>query len=72
MFKTLTLLLLLSAVSNGQITRLSDAVAKDLNGNEISFKKFEGKCALVINTASGCGFTGKRSSCEEITHAACE
>lgn len=50
MFKTFAVLLLLSAVSNGQISRLWDATAKDLDGNDVSFKKFEGKCALVINT----------------------
>lgn len=59
MFKALTVLLFLSAAVNAQISKLSDAVVKDLDGNEISFKKFEGKCVLAINTASKCGFTGE-------------
>jgi glutathione peroxidase len=27
------------------------------NGEEISMKNFEGKVVLVVNTATGCGFT---------------
>lgn len=59
MFKTLIVLLLLSVVSNAQISKLSDAIVEDIHGKEISFKKFEGKCVLAINTASQCGFTGE-------------
>ena len=29
----------------------------DRKGNEVSLKKFEGKVVLVVNTATGCGFT---------------
>ena len=59
MFKTAILLavLLISVVVNAEISTLSDAVVKDLDGKDVSFEQFKGKCALVINTASGCGFT---------------
>lgn len=29
----------------------------DRKGNEVSMKQFEGKVVLVVNTATGCGFT---------------
>ena len=50
MFKTLTILLFLSAVANGQISRFSEGRARDLDNQEVDFKKFEKRCLLVINT----------------------
>ena len=40
-----------------QPLQLSNFTVKDLDGNDVSFNKYKGKCVLVINTASGCGFT---------------
>jgi len=57
MFKTLFAVLLISAIASAEITTLSEAVVKDLAGNDVSLEKFKDKCVLVINTASGCGFT---------------
>lgn len=34
-----------------------DYSVTDPKGNEISFKDYEGKVILVVNTATGCGFT---------------
>ena len=34
-----------------------DQSVMDAQGNEISMKDFEGKVVLVVNTATGCGFT---------------
>lgn len=51
--------ILISAIASAEITKFSDAVVQDLDGKDVSFKKFEGKCVLVINTASGCGFTSE-------------
>lgn len=34
-----------------------DIEVKDENGTNVSMKQFEGKVLLIVNTATGCGFT---------------
>ena len=34
-----------------------DFEVKDVNGDNVSMKKYEGKVLLIVNTATGCGFT---------------
>ena len=34
-----------------------DFSVTDRGGNEVSMKNFEGKVVVVVNTATGCGFT---------------
>jgi len=34
-----------------------DFTVKDINGNEVSLEKYRGKVMLIVNTATGCGFT---------------
>tara|TARA_A100001388_G_scaffold201567_1_gene152668 strand:+ start:925 stop:1413 length:489 start_codon:yes stop_codon:yes gene_type:complete len=34
-----------------------DFKAHDINGKEVSMSSFEGKVVLIVNVASGCGFT---------------
>ena len=36
------------------------------DGREISMKEFEGKVVLVVNTATGCGFTPQYNALQEI------
>ena len=34
-----------------------DFSTRDINGQDISLKMFKGKVLLIVNTATGCGFT---------------
>ena len=36
------------------------------DGSEVSMKDFEGKVVLVVNTATGCGFTPQYEPIEEM------
>ncbi len=43
-----------------------DFNVKKQNGEEISLKDFQGKLILVVNTATGCGFTPQYSELQEM------
>ncbi len=43
-----------------------DYSVKDPKGTDVSMKQFEGKVVLVVNTATGCGFTPQYKELEEM------
>ena len=45
---------------------LYDFKVKDIKGNEVSLKKYEGKVLLIVNTATGCGFTPQYEGLQKI------
>lgn len=43
-----------------------DYSVKDRNGNDISMEQFRGKVLLIVNTATGCGFTPQYEGLETL------
>ncbi len=43
-----------------------DYTLLDRKGNEVSLKQFEGKVMLIVNTATGCGFTPQYEDIEKM------
>ena len=43
-----------------------DLKVKTRNGNEVSLSEFKGKVLLVVNTATGCGFTPQYEALENL------
>ncbi|MBP5611027.1 MAG: redoxin domain-containing protein, partial [Clostridia bacterium] len=39
------------------MTTVYDFKVKDRQGNEVSLSDYAGKVLLIVNTATGCGFT---------------
>ena len=43
-----------------------DYIVKNREGKDISLKEFEGKVLLIVNTATGCGFTPQYEGLEKL------
>lgn len=43
-----------------------DFKAKDMKGNMVSLKEYEGKVLLIVNTATACGFTPQYEALENL------
>lgn len=51
------------------MSTIYDFTVKDRQGNDVSLKEYEGKVILVVNTATGCGFTPQYEGLEKIYEA---
>jgi glutathione peroxidase len=45
---------------------LYDITVKDVGGNDVSLSEFAGKVLLIVNTATGCGFTPQYEALEAL------
>lgn len=45
---------------------LYDFTVEDVNGQSVKLAEFRGQVALVVNTASNCGFTGQYAGLQEL------
>ncbi len=48
------------------MNRFYDHSVFDQDGNEVSMRSFEGKVVMIVNTATGCGFTPQYKQLEEM------
>ena len=48
------------------MSNIYDFTVKDRKGNDVSLKSYEGKVLLIVNTATGCGFTPHYKPLEEM------
>lgn len=75
MKRILTVALLLIATMTGMaqnteknMKTVYDFSLKDKKGNEVSLEQYKGKVLLIVNTATGCGFTPQYEDLEAMYH----
>jgi glutathione peroxidase len=62
----LGLILGMGAANGGFAMNVYDFKVKDINGKEAALSQYSGKVALVVNTASECGFTSQYAGLQEV------
>ncbi len=56
-------------IASGKVDFMSNIYeyeAKDMSGNIVSLKEYEGKVLLIVNTATACGFTPQYETLENL------
>ena len=53
-------------MKNSKELSIYDFNATTINGEDISLSRYKGKVILIVNTASGCGFTPQYKGLEEL------
>ena len=48
------------------MTKIYDFKVNDYQGNKVSLEKYKGKVMLIVNTATGCGFTPQYEGLQKI------
>lgn len=48
------------------MSKIYDFKVKDIKGQEVSMENYKGKVLLIVNTATGCGYTGQYDGLEKI------
>ena len=43
-----------------------DFTVKDMQGNDVSLSQYQGKVLLIVNTATGCGFTPQYDGLQDL------